>query len=55
MESVQRMSVAEEVTSLSGDSLRRNYPSKIVKLSPKRDGMKLKDILDIANGTAQRG
>jgi hypothetical protein len=43
------------MTSLSGDALRRNYPELIVKLSPKRDGMKLKDILAVANGTARRG
>ncbi|HVI66765.1 MAG TPA: hypothetical protein VM910_29950 [Bradyrhizobium sp.] len=54
LESVKRMAVASQMTSLSGDALRRNYPDLIVKLSPKRDGMKLKDILAIANGTARR-
>src|SRR5215831_3736575 len=55
LESVKKMSVVEEITSLSGDNLRRNYPDLIVKLSPRRDGMKLKHALAIANGTARRG
>jgi hypothetical protein len=54
LESVQKMSVVEEITSLSGDNLRRNYPDYVVKLSPRRDGMKLKHALAIANGTARR-
>jgi len=48
------MSVVEEITSLSGDSIRRNYSEYVVKLSPRRDGVKLKDALAIANGTARR-
>jgi hypothetical protein len=54
LESVKRMSVVEEITSLSGDNIRRNYPEYVVKLSPRRDGMKLKHALAIANGTARR-
>jgi hypothetical protein len=54
LESVQKMSVVEEITSLSGDALRRIYPSYVVKLSPRRDGMKLKHALAIANGTARQ-
>jgi hypothetical protein len=54
LESVVRMAVAEKITSLSADSLRRNHPSLIVKLSPRRDGMKLRDALAIANGTARQ-
>jgi hypothetical protein len=41
LESVKKMSVVEKITSLSGDNLRRNYPDFVVKLSPRRDGMKL--------------
>jgi len=48
------MSVVEEITSLSGDNLRRNYSEYVVKLSPRRDGMKLKHALAIANGTARQ-
>ena len=55
LESVQKMSVVEEITSLSGDNLRRNYSDYVVKLSPRRDGMKLKHALAIANGSAHRG
>ena len=52
---MQKMSVVEEITSLSGDNLRRNYSDYVVKLSPRRDGMKLKHALAIANGSAHRG
>ena len=54
LESVLRMAMAERVTSLSADNLRRNYPHLIVKLSPRRDGIKLRDCLAIANGTARK-
>ena len=54
LESVKKMSAVEEITSLSSDNLRRNYPDLIVKLSARRDGMKLKHALAIANGTAHR-
>jgi len=53
-ESIIRMAVAEKVTSLSADNIRRNYRHLVVKLSPRRDGMKLRDALAIANGTARR-
>jgi hypothetical protein len=52
LESVQRLSMVEKITSLSPESLRRLYPGYIVKLGPRRDGMKLKHALLIANGTA---
>ena len=55
LESVQRMKIAAKITSLSPDSLRRVYPHYVVKLSERRDGMKLKHALAIANGTAERG
>ena len=54
LESVQRMAVVEEITSLSADTIRRKYAEYIVKLSPRRDGMKLRDALRIANGTARQ-
>jgi hypothetical protein len=53
LESVKKMPVVEEITSLSADTIRRTYPEFIIKLSPRRDGMKLKDALAIANGTAR--
>jgi len=53
LESVKKMPVVEEITSLSADTIRRTYPEFIIKLSPRRDGMKLKDALAIANDTAR--
>ena len=50
LESVQKLSVVEKITSLSADSLRRRFPKYVIKLSPRRDGMKLKHALAIANG-----
>ena len=54
LESVKPMPVVEEMTSLSGDNIRRTYPHLVVKLSQRRDGMQLKNILAIARGTARR-
>jgi hypothetical protein len=54
LESVKTLRTAAEITSLSPDSLRRKYPHYIVRLSERRDGMKLKHALAIANGTAER-
>ncbi|HEU4804933.1 MAG TPA: hypothetical protein VFS91_03855 [Nitrobacter sp.] len=39
---------AETITSLSADTLQREYPDLIVRLSPGRRGMKLRDALRIA-------
>jgi hypothetical protein len=41
---------AEEITNLSKDTLKRNFPSKIRKLSDRREGMQLGDALAIASG-----
>jgi hypothetical protein len=54
LESIVKMPRVEKITSLSADNLRRNYSDYVVKLSPRRDGMKLKHALAIANGTARR-
>jgi hypothetical protein len=54
LESVLRLAVVAKITSLSEDNIRRNYSDFVVKLSPRRDGMKLRDALAIANGTARR-
>jgi hypothetical protein len=54
LESVIKMPKAEEITSLSADSIRREYPNLIVQLSARRDGIKLRDALDIAAGRAKR-
>ena len=36
---------AERISSLSPDSWKRNYPEKIVELSPRRKGIRLDDAL----------
>jgi hypothetical protein len=51
LESVQKMSMAEKITSLSAESIRRLYPDYVIQLSERRQGVKLKHLLDIANGT----
>jgi hypothetical protein len=50
LEAVKGMPEAEEVTSLSEDTLKRTYPHYVVRLSDRRVGMKLKHILEIARG-----
>jgi hypothetical protein len=50
LESVKPLSEASAITSLSIDTLRRRFPSFIVKLSERRAGMKLKNILEITKG-----
>ena len=54
LESVKSLAEAGEITSLSPDALRRNYSDLVIKLSPNRDGMRLRDILAIASGSAHR-
>jgi len=54
LKSIKRMKTASEMTSLSPDAIRSNYPDLVVKLSPKRDGMSMENILSIMNGTAKR-
>ena len=41
----------ENVTSLSRDTIKRRYAKYIVKVSERREGMKLKHALAIAAGT----
>ena len=50
LERVLSMPEVEEITSLSVDSLNRHHKEKIVELSPRRRGMKLRDALAIARG-----
>lgn len=49
-EAVLPLVEVERITSLSADTLKRNYPELIVRLSPRRVGMKLKNALRIAAG-----
>jgi hypothetical protein len=50
LESVRPMPEVERITSLSSDTLKRRHGDKVKKLSLRREGMKLKDALAIANG-----
>jgi hypothetical protein len=50
LESVKSLGEAEEITILSRDTLKRRYRKYIVKLSLRRDGIKLRHILAIAGG-----
>jgi hypothetical protein len=43
---------AETVTNLSRDNIERNHRDKIISLSPRRRGMKLRHALEIASGRA---
>jgi hypothetical protein len=43
---------ASELSSLSEDTLRRRYPDKIVRLSERRQGMRLGDALLLDPATA---
>jgi hypothetical protein len=43
---------ATEITNLSRDTLKRNFPDKIIRLSPRRLGMRLSDALAIGRSAA---
>jgi hypothetical protein len=46
---------AAEITTLHKDTLKRNYPDKVVQLSKRRLGMRLGDALMIARGSRAAG
>jgi hypothetical protein len=52
LESVRPLGEAEKITSLDRDTLLTTYRHLCVKVSPRRWGMKLKNCLAIADGTA---
>jgi hypothetical protein len=52
LESVKSLRQVEELTSLHRDTLVRVYPQYLVKLSPRRLGMKFRNVLKIINGEA---
>jgi hypothetical protein len=41
---------AEKISTLSPDSWKRNHPDKIVKLSPRREGVRIGDALMLGRG-----
>jgi hypothetical protein len=50
LERVLPLSEVEQITSLSHDSIVRHHRARIVELSPRRRGMRLKDALAITRG-----
>ena len=52
LEAIKSLSEVERLTSLDRDTLVRVYPDFLVKLSPKRWGMKFRNVLKIMNGDA---
>jgi hypothetical protein len=53
LERIVSLEEAEQLTSLSHDTLRRRFPNLIVALSPRRVGIRLRDVLAINNGTGE--
>jgi hypothetical protein len=45
LERIINLQAAEEVSSLSVDSLKRHHADKIIEMSPRRLGMRLRDAL----------
>jgi hypothetical protein len=45
----------DRITSLSEDSIKLRFPQLIIRLSPRRLGMKLKNALAITNGEFEAG
>jgi hypothetical protein len=52
MRRVLPLEQATEITNLSRDTLKRNFPDKIIRLSPRRLGMRLSDALAIGKPAA---
>jgi hypothetical protein len=50
LEHQTRKPTAEQITSLSADTIKRRFPKYVVRLSARRYGIKLRDALAIANG-----
>ena len=48
LERIAPMPEASHLSGLSEDSLRRHYPHKIIDLSPRRQGMRVRDALMLA-------
>ena len=54
LDRIVSMQQAEEISSLSEDSLRRHYGDKVIELSPRRRGMRLRDALMLRRTRAAR-
>jgi len=49
LQSALPLNEVQQITGLSRDSITRHHRDKIVQLSPRRCGMKLRDVLAIVN------
>jgi hypothetical protein len=45
---IATMREAEYLSGMSADTLRRLYPSKVLQLGPRRQGMRVEDALQLA-------
>lgn len=52
LESIKSLREIEELTSLDRDTLTNVYPEFLVRVSPKRWGMKFRNVLKIMDGSA---
>jgi len=52
LERIVSLKVAHELTGLSPDAWRDNHPDKIIQLSPRRQGIKLKHVLNVGQPAA---
>jgi hypothetical protein len=47
LERIVTLREAHEISGLSPDAWRDNYPDKIIQLSPRRQGVRLRDVLNV--------
>jgi hypothetical protein len=52
LERIVTLREAHEISGLSPDCWRTNYPSLILQLSPRRQGIKLKHVLNVGQPAA---
>jgi hypothetical protein len=52
LERIVTLREAHEISGLSPDAWRDNYPELIIQLSPRRQGVKLKHVLNVGQSAA---
>jgi hypothetical protein len=52
LERIVTLREAYEISGLSPDAWRDNYPELIIQLSPRRQGLKLRDVLNVGQTPA---
>jgi len=50
LESIEPMRKVEKITNLDRDTIKKRYPDRVVQLSDRRQGMKLRHALAITEG-----